>query len=219
VAWDLSRGNFHSPASVDSVDIEKSGIFVTPGNYKIRIMYDGKEFVQPVVVKPDPRYAPDTEGRQQTQELALKTGYLLETMARIYKQVEETKKAVKTVLDYSANLDAARSNALKKPAEELGQKLNALSKKIEPEKDKQGLNDFEDVLSPKVNDLLGSVTSTYGAPTQGSKVKYDRLKKVVGNLVRDFNETYEKEVARFQKRVQESGFTIFKSVEKLEMKE
>ncbi len=218
-AWDLSRGKFRSPGSTDSTDLEGSGIFVMPGNYKIRMKYDGKEYTQTVDVRPDPRYVPELEGRKQTQALAGRTGSLLETTAGIYKQVEETKKAIKAVIDYSANLDTAKGNALRKSAEEVDKKLAAIHKKIEPEKNKQGLSDFEDVLSTKIRDLLGAVTSTYGAPTQGSRVKYDKLRKSVETLVKEFNETYEKDVARFQKKVQESGFTMFKPVERLELKE
>lgn len=219
VAWDLSRGQFHTPSSVDSTDIEKSGIFVMPGMYKARIQYDGIEYVQNIEVKPDPRYTPDMEGRKQTQELAMRTGGLMETASVMYKQLQETKKAIKTVSDFIKNLDTAKANDLKKSGEELQKKLTAFERKIEPDNDRQGFDDFEDVIVPEINGLLGAVTSTYGAPVEGNKVKYDLLKKRMENLAKEFNDLYDKDVTAYQKKVADSGFSIFKSAEKAEVKE
>jgi photosystem II stability/assembly factor-like uncharacterized protein len=219
VAWDLSRGNFHTPVSSDSADVENSGILVLPGVYKVRIQYAGKSYTQTIEVKPDPRYVPDVEGRKQTQILAEKAGDMLETVAAIYKRIEETKKAIKTVIEFAVNLDSAKANVLKRTAEELQKKLAAVSKKIEPEKNQSGINDFEELLSPKIQELIGAVTSTYGSPTQGSQVKYEKLSKSVKNILNECNALYEQDVAAFQNTVRESGFSVFKSVEKLKMKE
>ena len=219
VAWDLSRASFHKPASVDSTDMESSGIFVTPGTYKVRMRYDNKEYVQNVEVKPDPRYTPDTEGRKQTQELAMKTGGLLETTASMYKQLEETQKEVKTVEEFSKNMDSSKADELKKACDEIRKKLTAFEQRIDPDKDRQGFNDFEEVIAPQINELLGAVVSTYGAPVQGNRVKFDKIKKRVAQLVTDFNGLYEKDVAAFRKKVQDSGFSVFKTAEKVELKE
>lgn len=219
VAWDLSRGQFHSPSSIDSMDIEKSGIFVTPGTYKTRILYDGKEFVQPVDVKPDPRYAPDAAGRLQTQELAMKTGRMMETASSMYKQLQETKKTIKTVSDFMKNLDTAKANSLKKSGEDLQKKLTAFERKIEPDNDRQGFDDFEDVIMPEINGLMWTAMSTYGAPTEGNRIKYEKIRKRMEVMVSEFNELYEKDVAAYQKKVQDSGFSIFKTAEKAEVKD
>ncbi|MBL7961784.1 hypothetical protein JNL27_16240, partial [bacterium] len=219
ITWDLSHGQFHTPSAVDSTDIEKSGIFVTPGTYKVRIQYDGKAYLQNIDVKPDPRYAADGEGRLQTQELAMKTGRLMETASSMYKQLQETKKSIKTVSEFIKNLDTAKAADLKKAGEELQKKLTAFERKIEPDNDRQGFDDFEDVIMPEINTLMWTATSTYGAPTEGNRVKYEKIKKRMEALAKEYNELYEKDVAAYQKKVQDSGFSIFKAAEKAEVKE
>lgn len=219
IAWDLSRGQFHTPSSADSTDLENSGIFVTPGVYKVRVQYDGNEYFQNIDVKPDPRYTPDTEGRKQTQELAMKTGRLMETAATMYKQLQETKKAIKTVSDFMKNLDTAKASDLKKSGDELQKKLTVFERKIEPDNDRQGFDDFEDVIMPEINGLLYAVTSNYGAPVEGNRIKYDKIRKRMDALTKEFNELYEKETAAYQKKVQDSGFSIFKTAEKIEVKD
>ena len=126
---------------------------------------------------------------------------------------------MKTVSDFVKNLDTAKAADLKKDGEELQKKLTAFERKIEPDNDRQGFDDFEDVIMPEINTLMWTATSTYGAPTEGNRVKYEKIKKRMEALVKEHNELYEKDVAAYQKKVQDSGFSIFKTAERAEVKE
>ena len=111
------------------------------------------------------------------------------------------------------------SRELKRSAQDLQKTLEGITHQIDKEPEKQGFNDFGDLLNNSIQALLSGITSTYDAPTQASKVKYEKLRLAVQKLISEYTAVSEKNVSEFRKKVQESGFSIFKDNSKVELKE
>ncbi len=218
-SWDLSRRSFHRPKSVDSTDLESSGIFVSPGKYTVRIRYNGMVETKTVEVRPDPRFVTSAQGRAATDQLALKTGGLQEILARVAAQIDQQQKTIKAVMDFAGNLDTAKGNSIKRSATELQKKLTDFSAQVDPEPMPHGFNDFIPSLLRETGDLLYSVTSTYEAPAENSRVKYDKTKKNIQKFLTGYEALRSKEWMDFQKTASESGAILFKPTEKIELKD
>ncbi|HMY36407.1 MAG TPA: hypothetical protein PKW36_09875 [bacterium] len=217
VAWDLSRGAFKGVSSVDSTDLEVSGIYVLPGMYTVRMRYNGQEYKQSVEVKNDPRFAISTDGRKAMQTWAEKAGELQTAAATVYQQIAESKKSITAMLAVTGNLDSAKSNPIKRLAESAQKKMSGIQDKIQSELSKQGFNDNSDELLQQIGELQFYITSHYEAPTQQAKVKYERLRKVLEGLIEDHKKIQNTDIPELQKLISNAGVNYFKQPQEIKL--
>ncbi|HNO89627.1 MAG TPA: hypothetical protein PKK77_01000, partial [bacterium] len=217
VAWDLSRGAFKGISSVDSTDLEASGIYVLPGMYTVRMRYNGQEYKQSVEVKNDPRFAISTDGRKAMQTWAEKAGELQTAAATVYQQIAESKKSITAMLAVTGNLDSAKSNPIKRLAESAQKKMSGIQDKIQSELSKQGFNDNSDELLQQIGELQFYITSHYEAPTQQAKVKYERLRKMLEGLIEDHKKIQNTDIPELQKLISNAGVNYFKQPQEIKL--
>lgn len=216
-AWDLSRGAFKGISSVDSTDLEASGIYVLPGMYTVRMRYNGQEYKQSVEVKNDPRFAISTDGRKAMQTWAEKAGELQTAAATVYQQIAESKKSITAMLAVTGNLDSAKSNPIKRLAESAQKKMSGIQDKIQSELSKQGFNDNSDELLQQIGELQFYITSHYEAPTQQAKVKYERLRKMLEGLIEDHKKIQNTDIPEMQKLISNAGVNYFKQPQEIKL--
>ncbi|MCK6541581.1 hypothetical protein L6Q79_02735 [bacterium] len=217
VAWDLSRGAFKGISSVDSTDLEASGIYVLPGMYTVRMRYNGQEYKQSVEVKNDPRFVISTDGRKAMQTWAEKAGELQTAAATVYQQITESKKSITAMLAVTGNLDSAKSNPIKRLAESAQKKMSGIQDKIQSELSKQGFNDNSDELLQQIGELQFYITSHYEAPTQQAKVKYERLRKMLEGLIEDHKKIQNTDIPELQKLISNAGVNYFKQPQEIKL--
>jgi len=167
------------------------------------------------VVKNDPRLTIDPTAQQQTYDLAMKTGGLLETVTKAYQQINDTKKAIKTVGEFTKSLDKEQAKALQESGEALDKKLTALANKLVPERGRQGIYDRTAEATQQLSGLLGALEGMDAGPTQAAQVKYTKVKAMVDDLLKEYNQLYQTEVSTYQQKVQAANFTLFNKVEPL----
>lgn len=217
VAWDLSRGAFKGISSVDSTDLEASGIYVLPGMYTVHMRYNGQEYKQSVEVKNDPRFVISTDGRKAMQTWAEKAGELQTAAATVYQQIAESKKSITAMLAVTGNLDSAKSNPIKRLAESAQKKMSGIQDKIQSELSKQGFNDNSDELLQQIGELQFYITSHYEAPTQQAKVKYERLRKMLEGLIEDHKKIQNTDIPELQKLISNAGVNYFKQPQEIKL--
>jgi photosystem II stability/assembly factor-like uncharacterized protein len=211
--WDLTQKGFNTPTLEDpkADAAEKSGIFVLPGTYTVKIKYLDEEVTQQVVVKSDPRIPVKEEDLKANYELRLQHGFMYETLSQAVKEIKATRKTIATVNGFSANLEAEKVNEIKKAGAELDKKLSELLFSIIPDNTRQGIFDRSAEMSAQIGESLGMI-GDYHAPTQASQVKLAKVKQELGKTLNKVNALYNNEVAAYQKLVKDAGFEIFKEV-------
>ena len=213
VAWDLCRGEFHTPHGTDSLDIEHSGLFVLPGTYAVRFKYEGKEFKQTVKVNPDPRMSFDATGREQSQKLAESCGILLNKISMVYRQIEDIKKSILQIEARTAHMDSTTGNSLKRRAEVIKKKMASFQKKIDADPDTKGIIDDSDFLRNRIGDAMYAASSNYGSPTEAATVKFENVRKAVSEFLSTYHEFRSTEVETFAKDVANAGVPLFEKYE------
>lgn len=216
VSWDLQRGAFHSPTSVDSTDIEQGGLFVLPGKYTLRVTYRGTEFRRTVEVKPDPRIPTVLDALRENYEMATKAGSLMEVLSKAYKQIKDTRKSIAWVLGRLDGMDTTVAAPLKRHAQQLETKLTRLSDRIQIE-GAAGIPDDELQLIYHVQSALYGVTSHFDVPTQANRVKLEKTKRDIEEFLKEYNQTYETDVQSFRDATSKIGF--FKNAERLDIRD
>ena len=189
----------------------RGGLSVLPGDYTAKIKYDEEEVSQKFTVKSDPRFNVDLTVLKENYEMAKKAQQLSTTITSAGRQIEETQKAIKTVLEYARTSRTPKSRDLAKAATELDEKLKKLSETLNPTPPKQGMADRSAGLRSQVMQAVTMVSGTgirrIGQP---AKVKYEKVKASAEAFLEELNKLYQTDVENFKKMLQESEFSLFK---------
>ncbi|NIM91495.1 MAG: hypothetical protein GTO17_11170 [Candidatus Aminicenantes bacterium] len=196
----------------------RGGLAVLPGEYTVKIKYDDQEVSQSVTVKSDPRLEVDLDVLKANYEMGKKAQQLSTAITDAGKQLEETKKAVKTVVETARANRTPKSKELMKAAKDLEAKLKELSETLNPTPPKQGIADRSAGLSRQVRRAVSMITRAGNEPiSQAAKVKYAKVKVKADAFLKKFNEFYKTDVENFKKLLEESGFSLFKPFKPLEL--
>ncbi len=84
--------------------------------------------------------------------------------------------------------------------------------------DTNGITDNSGVLTSEIGEVEFLSFNPMEKPMQNAQVKYEKTKELAESFVKEYNDLYAKDVAEFQKAVEASGFTIFSSYKKVELK-
>jgi photosystem II stability/assembly factor-like uncharacterized protein len=198
----------------------RGGLEVLPGEYTVKIKYDDQEVSQSLIVKSDPRLDVDLEVLKANYEMGKKAQQLSTAITDAGKQLEETKKAVKTVMETARAKDTPKAEELMKAARDLEAKLKELSEALNPTPPKQGIADRSAGLRSQVRRAMMMITRAGIEPiSQAAKVKYDKVKVKADAFLKKFNEVYQTDVENFKKLLEESGFSLFKPFKPLELED
>jgi len=197
----------------------RGGLTVLPGTYTVKIKYDDQEVSQSFTVKSDPRLKVDVEVLKANYETGKAAQQLSQTITSAGTQIEETKKAVQTVLEYARTNRTPKTRDLTKAARELDKKLKEFTETLNPTPAKQGIADRSAGLSSQVRQAVRMMSGGIEPIGQAAKVKYEKVKAKVEAFLEKFNNFYQTDVENFKKLVGESGFTLFKPFKPLKLEE
>jgi photosystem II stability/assembly factor-like uncharacterized protein len=198
----------------------RGGLSVLPGEYTVKIKYDDQEVSQSLTVKSDPRLEVDLEVLKANYEMGKKAQQLSTAISDAGNQLEETKKAVKTVIETARANQTPETEELMKAVRDLEAKLKELSETLNPTPPKQGIADRSAGLRSQVRRAMMMITRAGNEPvSQAANVKYDKVKVKVDVFLKKFNEVYQTNVENFKKLLEESGFSLFKPFKPLELED
>jgi photosystem II stability/assembly factor-like uncharacterized protein len=208
IAWDLryKGADKIKGAKVDQGDPEV-GPYVLPGSYTLKLTVDGKTATTSVTVLPDPRvHVPEAEIAEGTQfALALR-----DDLSRLTGLVNELRSVRKQLQTRNALLkDQPATEALRKSAEELITKLDALEEKLQNPKAKVTY----DILAMRGGaKLYSQLTFLYesakdgdGAPTQGLRDVYAEQKRELEQYATELRNLLQGDLARLNEQAKGLG--------------
>jgi hypothetical protein len=194
------------------------GLSALPGAYTVKVRYHDSEVSGVFQVLNDPRLNIDTETLKENFKIGEEVMALSSILRRARKEIGETRKLIHTIRDYGKGNKSPEWLAVKKSCGELEKKLTTLSEKISPDTSKiQGISDRSAGLNSQVRMLSYAGGRSHLPLTQAVKVKYKKVKADVLKFMEEFNRFYTDDVARLQKSVEESGFSLFKEFEPLSL--
>ncbi len=196
----------------------RGGLTVLPGEYTVKIKYDGQEVSQKFTVKSDPRLEIDLDVLRSNYEMGKKAQQLSTTITNAGNQIEDTQKAIQKVIEAARANRTPKTKDLMKAARELEAKLKELSETLNPTPPKQGIADRSSGLRSQVMQAARAMMRAGNEPLgQAAEVKYEKVKVKAEAFLKKFNDFYQTDVENFKKMLSESGFTLFKPFKPLKL--
>ena len=198
----------------------RGGMTVLPGKYTVKIKYDDQEVSQPFSVKSDLRFEVDLDVLRANYEMGKIAQGLSNTITSAGQQIEETKKAIQTVVEAARTVRSPKTRDLMSAARELETKLNELSETLNPTPPKQGIADRSAGLNSRVMQAVMGMMRAGNEPiSQAAKVMYEKAKTQVGAFLVKFNSVFQTDVENFKKLLEESDFSLFKTFKPLKLED
>jgi len=198
----------------------RGGMTVLPGKYTVKIKYDDQEVSQPFSVKSDPRFEVDLDVLRANYEMGKIAQGLSNTITSAGQQIEETKKAIQTVVEAARTVRSPKTRDLMSAARELETKLNELSETLNPTPPKQGIADRSAGLNSRVMQAVMGMMRAGNEPiSQAAKVMYEKVKAQAGAFLEKFNSVFQTDVENFKKLLKESDFSLFKPFKPLKLED
>ncbi len=218
--------NFRETTEDDSEESGRSrygrfGMEVLPGEYKIKIKYEGEEEeTDSFKITTDPRIDIDLEVLKKNYQMGKKAQKLTEVVSQANNRIEETQKALKTIQQHIQSSENENKKELLKEAKNLEKKLKELSETLDPTPPKQGIADRSAGLQRQVMSATwGIMGAGYRPITQAAQVKYEKAKTKLDEFLGKFNPVFQEDLENFKKLLSESEFSLLKSYEALKIKE
>jgi len=194
-----------------------STITALPGQYTVRIKYEGEEATQPLTVKSDPRLKIDFAVLKKNYEMGKRAIKLSQRMSSASTRIDETKKAIKTLIEFIKSQHSPENKKLLGAAKKIDKKLKEFSEKLSPTPPKQGIADRSAGLRSQTSRAVMMITRAGIYPiTQAMLVKYEKVKKKVDDFMKELNQFYATDVENFNKSLKESDFSFLKTYKPLQ---
>ncbi|MDH5706643.1 MAG: hypothetical protein OEZ45_11570 [Candidatus Aminicenantes bacterium] len=208
------------PGQARGFGFMRGGMTVLPGEYTVKIKYDDQEVSQAFSVKSDPRLEVDLDVLKANYEMGKKAQNLSNTITSAGQQIEETKKAVQTVVEVARTVRSPKTRDLMSAARELEGKLDELSETLNPTPPKQGIADRSAGLNSRVMQAVMGMMRAGNEPiSQAAKVMYEKAKTQTGAFLEKFNSVFQTDVENFKKLLKESDFSLFKPFKPLKLED
>jgi photosystem II stability/assembly factor-like uncharacterized protein len=208
------------PGQARGFGFMRGGMTVLPGEYTVKIKYDDQEVSQAFSVKSDPRLEVDLGVLKANYEMGKKAQSLSNTITSAGQQIEETKKAVQTVVQAARTVRSPKTKDLMSAARGLEAKLNELSETLNPTPPKQGIADRSASLNSRVMQAVMGMMRAGNEPiSQAAKVMYEKAKTQAEAFLEKFNSVFQTDVENFKKLLKESDFSLFKPFKPLKLED
>lgn len=222
ITWDLREKAIEIPGMSSGPMARRfargrRGLYVLPGTYTVRFPYGDTLLTHSLQVKPDPRYKMDMEVLKKNYHLSHKVGVMMMKVFGALREIRQTQKSIKTVMELVKDTDIKNKKELMAEAKVLDEKLKALSEKVRPDSHRQGIPDRSAALSSKIFMLFREVANNFEPLTQAAEVQLKKTKALVEEFFGEYNQLFQTEVEAFKKRVADSDVSLFKTFKPLSL--
>ena len=183
---------------------------VLPGTYTVRIKAGKVEASAPVEVLPDPRTTIAQGDRQAKMDLVKKVSQRLEVSAEAVDRIVAFRKTISAVLAQTQGRSDDKVKTLQGEAEKLRKKLSAVADQFIEEPNRvQGITRNPNTASVKLGSVLGSLRSSWDAPTSTQLTNLRQAEALLESALKDFNRVFAEDVPAFQKTVESAELKLF----------
>lgn len=205
------------PKYADWVEIGKSGwrpyvswggpfsLFAAPGNYTVKLVSGGQEFTQELEIRRDPNAPGSEEGIRKQLEMLKELQENSNDVANMVNQIEWIRKQIYDLQEMIKEKKEVED--VDKAAKELDEKLIAVEENLIQMKLTGGSQDilrWPMKLYDKISMLAGSITSADFPPTDQSHEVHAMYKEQIATYQEKLKKVLEKEVAEFNKILEEN---------------
>lgn len=196
------------------------GISALPGEYTVKINYDGEEVSQMFTVEFDPRIDVDMEVLKANYEKGKQAQKLSDAINAAGRRIEETRNTLKTIQDQVRQNRVPKNRDILKAAQALDKKLEELAEILNPTPPKQGIADRSAGLRTQVMRAVMGISRAGHEPiTQAARVRYEKAVPKVEEFLQKLNTVYETDVENFKKMLKETDFSLFKPFKPIKIEE
>ncbi len=195
------------------------GTTALPGDYTVKIAYDGEEVSQTFTVKYDPRIDVDLEVLKANYEAGKKAQKLSVAINSASQQIDATRATLKTIQDQARQNRNPKNKELMQAARELDKKLEELAEILNPTPRKQGIADRSAGLRSQIMMAVRGMRGGHEPISQAARVRYEKAKPKVGDFLQKLNAVYETDVENFKKMLKEADFSLFKPFKAIKIEE
>ncbi|MFA0960272.1 hypothetical protein AB9P05_00540 [Roseivirga sp. BDSF3-8] len=222
VAWGMDKAGTRYPSQPKPKNPdtpEPAGIPVLPGEYKVRVSWQGSMDSTMVTVKSDPRVDVDREAlmaRQQSLEaMANMLAAATEASDRI-REARNTVDMVSSLMPEGETEDEAIKE-LKKRNQEMKDTLTTMLETINPAEDMKGIVRRPDILSAQLSILSYYVMTSLEGPNENQKLLMEQSKEKAAEVISKINEFFSTEWKDYQNAVKAANLSPFGEFEPIEI--
>ncbi|HVZ76711.1 MAG TPA: glycosyl hydrolase [Gemmatimonadaceae bacterium] len=176
IAWDLRSAPLDAPRGISFFG-PTNGFLVVPGTYTVRLTANGRQYTQPLVVRPDPRVTltPSQLADQQQTERAIQS-----RISEIFRETQRLNSArdqVRGIISHAHDLPHGDSVAM--AGKVLAARLDSLSGRLVQPKHSNGQDiiNFPNGVVDEWVYLAGAVDDSYAPVTNGVKARLGDLQQ------------------------------------------
>ncbi|MEW6744709.1 MAG: hypothetical protein AB1486_18305 [Planctomycetota bacterium] len=235
VVWDLRRKAFKQPGLPEpDWDSAGGGPEVPAGSYQVTLRYGDHEARGTLQILPDPRLALSDEERLAKWSAICEAGALQEVLAEALQRIGKVREDIEIIVtrarradeetgkkddSHGEREDTAKEEphkALLEAADALKKKLTELEERVRGKTVEQGFGRWTGLLRDLMT-VMGSLQSTWEAPTAVQQEMVKRAKAALEIFLGDFNKVMAEDVAAFRTRFEGSGLKLLPEVEPLSL--
>lgn len=212
--WDLRRDKFREPPKEYLDDADRGGgPHVLPGIYKVTIACEGRETSGNVRVLADPRTEVSETARAANAAAVHRAGAMQETIADAVEQIIKTRQDIAAVTGKVKTDSAGRAgdgkidDPLVEPSRVLGEQLDRVERMLWVPPKTRGIVAETDALS-KVSYVLGSLQSSWDAPTAAQLAYLDEASTYVRRAIEELNRVFATDVKGFRDEVRKRSLEL-----------
>ncbi|MBN2207410.1 MAG: hypothetical protein JW742_08400 [Candidatus Aminicenantes bacterium] len=188
----------------------RGGVTALPGEYTVKIKYEGEEATGTLRIAPDPRFQADPAVLKANHDLAVEGRKLSSALMDAQRRIQAAQKAIATAREYGRANRGPKMMDVMKAADALDKKLKALAETINPTPAKQGMADRSSgLMSQVMGGVSGLSRSGYEPVGQAMLIRYEKAKAKLAAFLPEFNAVFEKDVEAFKTLLKEAGFGLF----------
>ena len=216
VQWGLNRKGILFPGSREPKPNapEPSGPSVIPGDYMVKVTYGDDKDSTSIKVVQDPRAEIPMSQMKAKNTMLENFSKKIELATQATKRLNEVNETTKTILKKLKG-DDDKIKELKKMAKAVQDSIKVMKEKINGKDPSQyqGIYRSATTLSAKIRRAYFNLQSTWHAPDQGQKLLVAQAEEAIKTTVTKINDFIAKDWTDFQKKVEESKFSLFNSYE------
>ncbi|MGB6338219.1 MAG: hypothetical protein WBF32_00445 [Candidatus Aminicenantaceae bacterium] len=179
ISWDLRYPLSFDPEGTRPGYFEpKKGIFVLPGEYKVKLLARGQEIEQSVTVEVDPRIRTNPYALQRRLELSMTVSDLQRALTEGWRAVDSMDKEI-------SRIDKALKDREDLP-DKVRDKIQEIAKELK--EIQSAFREDRTSMEFVIMDLAGTLQATTAQPTQAQRTTVNRMRDELERYIKRINE-------------------------------
>jgi len=213
INWDLREEALQLPGNRADYSSRRRrarrGVYALPGIYTVQLQYNDIKMKHSFQVYPDPRYKINLDTLKKNYTLSREIETWITKTFTALNEIKKAEKTIKTIVDM-IDKDLKNKKEILEKAKVIKKKIKELTEIVRPDRNRQGIYDWSAPLSSKIFMLYGSVSNEFEPLNQATQVQMEKIKKLVTSFLAEYNRFFQTDYNDFKKLVTQSGFSIFK---------